>query len=120
MTNIFCLGQIIIPLNLSSRIPIHTAPQAAFIQQGRTHIHVYGAANLPFGYLSLKDGRSIGQLLGLVGSCSTQLNKNGFTDSGASLIKLQAFVVPKDNVNMQLRGCVFSRAEDVDRVRSGF
>ncbi|KAI7959311.1 hypothetical protein MJO28_003102, partial [Puccinia striiformis f. sp. tritici] len=80
MSNILCLGQFIIDLNSApASFPSH--PQLA------QRVHVWCAPRCFFGDLGPVESKFLGLLLGPVGSSSTPITEDGFTNTKHSLIK---------------------------------
>ncbi|EFP79715.2 uncharacterized protein PGTG_06036 [Puccinia graminis f. sp. tritici CRL 75-36-700-3] len=106
MSSTFCLGQFIIPL--------------VFLQRGHKLVHIYCETRTRFGDLSEKQSQYLGPLLGPVSSCSTPVTCSEIPPNEVALVKLRAFLVTKNCITPQLRGCVFSRSKKIPEVQSAF
>ncbi|OAV93618.1 hypothetical protein PTTG_27280 [Puccinia triticina 1-1 BBBD Race 1] len=120
MSNVLCLGQFIIPLHPNSSFPFTELPQQAFLQRGRNRVHVWSAPRLQFGDLSQLESEFLGPLLGPIRSCSTPITKTGIENNEPSTIKLRAFLFRRNRAAPQLRGCVFSLAQNKQLVLTAF
>ncbi|KAA1068420.1 hypothetical protein PGT21_025611 [Puccinia graminis f. sp. tritici] len=121
MSSTFCLGQFIIPVSLPSPVNLtYDLPQLVFLQRGHKLVHIYCETRTRFGDLSEKQSQYLGPLLGPVSSCSTPVTCSEIPPNEVALVKLRAFLVTKNCITPQLRGCVFSRSEKIPEVQSAF
>ncbi|OAV85929.1 hypothetical protein PTTG_30186 [Puccinia triticina 1-1 BBBD Race 1] len=121
MKSTFCLGQFITPIADASPPPWNSdVPQIGFLQRGRLRVHVYCAPKHHIGDLSQTASEHLGPLLGPISTCSAPVSCNEIPPSDIGLIKLRAFIVTNSGFEAELRGCVFSRSENITRVQLAF
>ncbi|OAV94620.1 hypothetical protein PTTG_07726 [Puccinia triticina 1-1 BBBD Race 1] len=118
METAYCLGQFIVPISSSPISPGTKAPQVGFLQRGRQQVHVYGVRQTRIGDLSIAASKHLGPLLGPISACSSPVTGKNIPPTDPNIMKLRAFVVIRRACQPELWGCVFSRLEHVDRIRT--